>query len=510
MAQQRPGAPYHAWVAAAALAISSQALAAPSDWPSFGRTSQNTSSNPSEYIISGANVGTLAPKWVATVSGSVSARPAVVGNVVYFPDWGGNLWALNAQTGAIVWAHSFSSYGLPNGTVARATPTVVGNTLYIGTQPGGYMVAVSLKTGALRWKAQLDTHPTAIITAAASYNSGLLYVGVASVEENAAVSNSYPCCSFRGSIVAVNAKDGSIAWKFYTVPPNYTGGSVWGSAPVVDAARGSVFFGTGNSFSTSTDPAYQSCIANGGTEATCLSPDDHVESIVALDAATGNLKWAQRLTPGDDWNVACFYQGVNCPANAGPDADFGSGVNEITTKVPKAPVTIIGAGRKDGTYSAFDPDTGAMLWSTQVGPGSSLGGIEWGSASDGNRIYVAIANLYGIPYAAGNSGSWSALNPLTGAILWRTPDPNGTMDLGPVAVANGVVYAGSISGSGNNMIAMNAATGNILWSYPSGGSVIAGAAISNGTVFWGSGYDHLPLPGFVGNNKFYAFTPNGQ
>ena len=73
----------------------------------------------------------------------------------------------------------------------------------------------------------------------------------------------------------------------------------------------------------------------------------------------------------------------------------------------------------------FDPDTGALLWQTQVGPGSSLGGMEWGSASDGSSIYVAIANLYGIPYAGGNAGSWAALDPATGAILWQVPDPNG-------------------------------------------------------------------------------------
>jgi polyvinyl alcohol dehydrogenase (cytochrome) len=153
-----------------------------------------------------------------------------------------------------------------------------------------------------------------------------------------------------------------------------------------------------------------------------------------------------------------------------------------------------------------------LLWQTQVGPGSSLGGIEWGSASDGTRIYVAIANLYAIPYAAGNAGSWAALDPATGAILWRKADPNGAIDLGPLAVANGIVYAPSMAGSAQapSMFALDASSGSVLWRYAPGSSVIAGASIVNGTIYWGSGYSHLPIPGFTGNNKFFAFTVNGN
>jgi polyvinyl alcohol dehydrogenase (cytochrome) len=147
-----------------------------------------------------------------------------------------------------------------------------------------------------------------------------------------------------------------------------------------------------------------------------------------------------------------------------------------------------------------------------VGPGSSLGGIEWGSASDGKRIYVGIVNFYGIPYAAGSAGSWSALDPATGAILWQRPVPNNSIALGPLAVADGVVYAPSMDGTPNapTMFALNAANGGTLWSFAAGSSVIAGAAIVDDTVYWGSGYLHLGIPGFTGNNQFFAFSPNGK
>jgi polyvinyl alcohol dehydrogenase (cytochrome) len=138
--------------------------------------------------------------------------------------------------------------------------------------------------------------------------------------------------------------------------------------------------------------------------------------------------------------------------------------------------------------------------------------MEWGSATDGKRIYVSIANFYGIPYAYGSAGSWAALDPATGAILWQKADPNGAIDLGPLAVANDVVYASSMAGlaTAPTMLALDAATGDTLWSFAAGSSVNAGAAIVNGVVYWGSGYAHLGIPGYTANNKFYAFAKSGN
>lgn len=112
-----------------------------------------------------------------------------------------------------------------------------------------------------------------------------------------------------------------------------------------------------------------------------------------------------------------------------------------------------------------------------------------------------------------SGGLWGAIDPATGKILWQTADPNGAEDLGAVSVANGVVYAGSMgftvgqntAGAQTNptFFGLDAATGSILWSYASGGSVNAGPAIANGMVYWGSGYGHFGL-GYP-NNMFFAF-----
>lgn len=490
------------------------------DWPMFGQNPSNTGSNSIEAGISPKNASQLKMKWAFTTGGDVSARAAVVNGAAYFPDWGGNLWAINAGNGKLIWSHQISDYTQIPNSHSRTSPAVVNGVVYVGTQEGAYLLAINASTGALIWASQLESvDPYAMITESPAVYNGVVYTGVASNEEGLAgfVPN-FPCCKARGSVVAVNAATGAIRWKTYTIPTGYSGGGVWGSNPVVDTTRNSLFVGTGNNYSNPTDPTYQTCITTGGTPATCASPNNHVDSILALDLTTGAIKWATKLVTwsqpsvadgSDDWNVACFVPGnTNCPSNPGPDYDFASAPNLITYKTSGDSRTILGAGQKSGIYYALDPDTGATLWQTQVGPGSSLGGMEWGSATDGNRIYVSIANFYGIPYVYGNAGSWAALDPATGRILWQKADPNSAIDLGPMAVANGVVYASSMAGTATapTMFAMDASTGNTLWSFATGSSVNAGATISNGVVYWGSGYAHLGLPGYTGNNKFFAFS----
>jgi polyvinyl alcohol dehydrogenase (cytochrome) len=496
----------------------------------FGQNYNNTASG--STIINSANIRILKQKWAFTTRGDVSARAAVANKVAYFPDWGGNIYAINASDGTLIWSKNIladyfggSVPGHPGVTkvVSRTSAFVdtASNTVYLGTQTGAYLLAIDAASGAVKWMTRLDPHPLAIDTASPIVYNGVVYVGVASLEEAAAADPNYPCCSFRGSAVALNSTTGQILWKTYTVPDGYTGGSIWGSTLVPDPTRNAVYVTTGNNYSTPTDPAFQACMANGGTEESCQSPNNHFDSVLSLNMTTGAIIWATRLANADDWNVACFNSGVdaaNCPQGAGPDYDFGSGVNLLTIQTTNGPRTILGAGQKSGVYSAIDPATGELLWATQVGPGSALGGIEWGSATDGKRIYVGIGNLYGIPYTLHPSGqvnyagSWSALDPATGQILWQTADPNGAIDLGPLTVANGVVYAPSMAGGATspNMFALNAATGTILWSFASGGSVIAGASIAYDTVYWGSGYSNLGIPAFTGNNKLYAFTLASQ
>ena len=190
---------------------------------------------------------------------------------------------------------------------------------------------------------------------------------------------------------------------------------------------------------------------------------------------------------------------------------------------------VVGIGGKSGVYTLLDAKTGEFIWNTLLGPGGDQGGMEWGTAFDGDRIYVSITNQHHIPYrltengALANTtvtgGSWAALDPTTGKILWQTADPQtetvrgfaspvGVWDLAPVTVANGLVYASSMAKTGNEAYALEAATGAILWGYSVGSSVNSGPAVVNGSVYWGTGYSRSGVEG-SGNDKLYAFSLDG-
>ena len=177
----------------------------------------------------------------------------------------------------------------------------------------------------------------------------------------------------------------------------------------------------------------------------------------------------------DAWNVAASF-----PVSSGRSA-------------PTRRARITTSPREPCSSRPADPATGAVGWSTVVGPGGATGGMQWGSATDGTRIYAAVANSAHLPYTlvsgrTTRGGAWSALDAATGAILWQTAIPGRRkIATGPVSVANGVVYAGSMARFGPNMYGLDAATGTILWRFASGGSVNSGRAVADGTVYWGSG-----------------------
>lgn len=513
-------------VVVAVLLISGTALAGGgSTWVSAGHDLQNTRYQNTETKIGAANVANLAVQWQFTTGGDVSATPAVDGSNVYFPDWAGNLYALDQKTGTQVWSHKISDYTGIAGDYARTTPALVGSYLIFGDQGGkvgggAWVMAVKKTDGSLVWKTQVesaDTFPTVTQSAVidASANPPVAYVGISSFEEAMeAFIPGYTCCKFRGSILALNANTGQRIWQTYTVPAgprgdSYTGGSVWGSTPVIDYGRNSLYISTGNNYSVPV--SVQACVAAATDPATtrgCISPDDHFDSVMALDLKTGAIKWTSVAIPFDSFVASCVFPSTanpgNCPTPAGPDYDFGQGPMLFTVRPGGngKPVDLLGAGQKSGQFWAFNPDTGAVVWVTQVGAGGTLGGLEWGSATDGNRIYVAISNSEHKPWAMGTNGGWSALDPVTGQILWQTADPTGGIDPGAVSVANGVVFGCSLDAQGH-MYGFDAATGRTLWSFASGGSCNSGAAISNGVVYWGSGYSNFGLG--TPNNKFYAF-----
>jgi polyvinyl alcohol dehydrogenase (cytochrome) len=525
------------------------------DWPMFGQNVCNTSSPLYAGAISKDNVGKLKTKWVFNAAGDVSATPAVVGGYVYVPDWGGMINKIDAATGTAVWSKKIDDLitqgnvgANGSGFYSRSTPLVTGGLVIFGTQrtspfsplgPNAILVAIDQETAAVKWVTLLDSHPAAAITSSAVLEGSRLYVGVSSLEEPfTAFVPSYTCCSFRGSEVAVDVATGKVVWKTYTITDalyyaggvqdggsseagadagaspgatlsGYAGGPVWSSTAVVDRKRQQLYVTSGNSYHVAPNNPDA-----GGAEG------NYVDAVLALDLANGAIKWGRSVPEGgqDVWTYATM---------SGADSDFGAGANLFTTTINGAAKDLVGAGQKSGVYWAFDPDTGATVWSTQVGPGGHIGGIHWGTATDGNRIYVGVNNATGAAFMLGGkgpqaghqstTGAWGALDPATGDILWQVVNPAlpdkgiGTEGFasvnGPVVAVNGVLFAGSMDLAGT-MFAFDAATGDVLWSFKSGATVYGSPAVVGGVVYWGAGY-----PGRIGFGnsvkKLYAFeVPN--
>ena len=488
-----------------------------SSWNSAGGDLQNTRFQANEKTLSVSNVDELEVKWAFTTGGDVSATPAVVGDTVYFPDWAGNLYAVDKWTGQQRWQTSIAAASGVAGDKARATPAIAGNKLIVGTQGGpssggGKVLAFNKDTGALLWSTTLDTHPAAVITQSATVFGNRVFVGTSSREEGLALNPNYDCCSFRGQMAALNLGTGTIVWQVRMAPVGFPGNAVWGSSPAIDAKRGQLYIATGNNYDAPQETLDCVAAAAGDPRAqqACLPADDHFDSILALDLKTGAIRWVRRALGFDAWTVDCIPflgEGVNCPEPAGPDFDFGHAPALFTVNTVSGKRDLVGAGQKSGQYWALNPATGAVVYVTQAGPGGTAGGLQWGSAVDGQRVYTANANSNLVPWTLPNgavttAGVWSGIAAATGALLWQTTPPHGGSTSGPATTANGVVFGCALDAQGH-MYALNGATGAVLWEFASGGSCLSGAAISQGRLFWGSGYSNL---GFgTPNNKVYSF-----
>jgi polyvinyl alcohol dehydrogenase (cytochrome) len=537
----QPASEVHSANIQAVSSVSQPDCQAAADWPMFGQNICNTRSAP-DSGLNANNVSKLGVKWKFQAAGDISATPAVTGGELFVPDWGGMLNKINASTGQLIWSVSVGSViagsdagaganDAPAPIVSRDTPIVTDTSVIFGVDRGpsigtaqslAIVASVDRKTGALQWQTQVDAHPTAHITSSPVLDRGRIYIGVSSDEEFYTAlpyyfNIPYPCCSFRGSAVALDASTGKVLWKTYTIEDSayfsgtslsgYAGAPVW-STPTIDRLRNSVYITTGNNYSAP---------SNDGA----LPAGDHLESVLSLDLDTGAIKWAQRMSPGDVWNLLTYV--VNGVHSGGPDWDFGSSANLFRTSINGATQQVLGAGQKSGTYWALNPDTGGILWSTSVGPGGHLGGIHWGPAIDKNQnhIYFGVNDEFGTPYTLGGSGpqagkqtsvgSWGALDPSTGSIQWQvanstmTAPSGGTSVNGALAAANGVVFGGSMDNNGT-MFAFDGNTGAVLWSYQSGATVYGGPAIdSNGVVYWGNGYPHGRLLFGTPGGTLYAF-----
>jgi polyvinyl alcohol dehydrogenase (cytochrome) len=494
-------------------------------WNGWGANTQNTRYQDDKMAgITAADVPKLKLKWAFGFPGELSAdgQPSVAGGRVFVGTQSGTVYALSAATGCVHWTFRAEAAVRAAITIARLDQSRY--VAFVGDRAAN-VYALDAATGAMLWKSHVDDHPFARVTASPTFYNGRLYVGIASGEETAGAVAEYECCTFRGSLVALDAANGSRVWKTYTMDEpqrrgkNRIGTQQWGpsgapiwSSPAIDAQKNAVYVTTGNNYS---GPA-----------------NDRSDAFMAFDIATGKILWFRQMTAADDWNTACrLTDQTNCTNKDAPDHDFAS--PPILVSLPNGRRAIV-AGQKSGVVHALDPDQeGKILWQDRVGKGGINGGVQWGSAADGSNVYVALSDLGRI--AVPNSqatvpdpeegGGMFAIKLDTGQRVWQTPPPRAcrTRDRcspaqsAAVSAIPGVVFSGAIDG---HLRAYSTNNGSIVWDVDTvqtyktvngvpgkGGSLnVAGPAISGGTVIINSGYVQNGMPG----NVLLAYTVDGK
>jgi polyvinyl alcohol dehydrogenase (cytochrome) len=485
-------------------------------WNGWGAGITNTRFQAADAAGMGArDVPNLKLKWAFGLPGATSGgtQPVVANGRIYIGDAEGDVFALDAKSGCVFW-HIEVEAGIRS-AITLGERDGGGLTAWFGDQAAN-MYAVDAATGKLLWKVRVDDHPQAAITAASALYGGRLYVPVSSREEAKVADPRYPCCVFRGSVLALDAATGKRIWKTYTIDEKPipgtknsagkvivgpSGAPVW-NTPTIDVERNALYVGTGNNYSP---PA-----------------TIHSDSILAIDLASGKIRWHRQQTENDIWNGTCRRgdrEPAACPDADAPDVDFS--VSPVLVKAGNGRSMLI-AGNKSGKIWALDPDQqGKIIWEQQAGKGSSGGGVLWGLAVDGERIYVP--NGFFNMKSPDESGGMAALDLRTGQPVWSTPNPPcGDRKLckpshaAAVTAIPGAVFSGTMDGQ---FYAYSAENGKILWRFNSvqdystvnkvtanGGSMSnAGATVVDGMVYVHSGYSHhgAIIPG----NVLLAFAP---
>jgi polyvinyl alcohol dehydrogenase (cytochrome) len=482
-------------------------------WNGWGATLTNTRFQPAEAArLNPDDVRHLKLKWAFGYPGATSGgtQPVVVGGRLYVATAEGDVYSLDAKTGCVYWSfqadagvRSAISIGKTGGKFSA----------YFGDQSAN-VYALTADTGKLLWKKKIDSHPRAAITGAPVLYAGHLYVPVSSREESQVSDPKYPCCQFRGSMVALNASDGKVLWKTYTIPEeaqaigkNSIGTQLWGpsgapiwNAPTIDAKRNLLYVGTGNNYSTPSTSAS--------------------DAVLAFDLKSGKLRWSKQVAENDIWNSTCRRPDRNpllCPDAEAPDTDFANSPALVDLNGRQ----IIVVGNKTGMVFAMDPDhQGNIIWQKSTGKGATSGGVMWGSAIDGENVYSA--NAFFNPSDLDSTGGITAFNLKTGDKVWSVPPP-ACIERSPckpshaaaVTAIPNVIFSGTLDG---RLRAISTRDGKVLWEYDTarkyetvngvqanGGSISnAGPTVVDGMVYTNSGYSHHG--GIIPGNVLLAFS----
>lgn len=512
------------------------------NWNGWGNNIEQTrAQTPENTQLSIEDIPKLKLKWATSFPGSFKndSQPNVYGGLIFTSGGSERMYAINSKNGCVVWSFQASGRIRSAVTVAKIEEKYY---LFFGDL-SSHAYAVSPDNGKLYWRTKIENHKGSLITGAPTYHNETVYFPVAGGgEEGLAAISSYECCTFRGSIAALNAKNGALLWKVQTIKEGIqntgknkkgvnsygpSGAGIW-SSPSIDSAKSTLYATTGNNFS--------------------LPGTDTSDAIIEVSLINGSFNWVKQITKDDVTNISCYTQDLaNCPSipsTKAPDHDFAS--SPIIAKLSNNKKIII-AGQKSGVVTAVEPDdNGNILWQTKIGKGGNLGGIQYGMAYLNDTIYAAVADttihsksdtkldkhqqgIDGWYLLSAVGGGMYAIDASTGKLKWATPHPGcntgGTSQTGcsrsqsaAVTVINDVVFSGGLDG---HLRAYDTQSGKIIWDMNTNlkikgnnGAIVIGGSfdgpgpvIVNGVLYVNSGYQMFG--GYPGNALF-AFSVDGK
>ena len=478
----------------------------------------------SESGLSLEDLQTLKVAWTFGFDDTNQPRslPAITDQAVFIGSQEGAVFSLDTTTGCGFWKFQTSSSIRAAVTVAKVTQANGDKRpVVFVANDDARVYAIDAISGAQLWEKRVETHKNAVITGSPVYYEGNIFIPVSSKEVGTAVNPWGGCCTFRGSLVSLDAVSGKENWKTYTVtkPAAYMGRNILGgkqygpagaaiwSAPTIDTKRKLIYVGTGQDYT--------------------LPITDLSNAILAIDMETGKLVWKQKLWPKDAWNVACPLGpfGINCPEEENHDFDFGAPPIIVADSDGKDWIL---AGAKSGIVYALDPElNGQLVWERRLSKGGLLGGIHWGMAADTDNVYVPISDV-AVPFSGNTSSEENkpGLNRLdlkTGEIIWSSSVAQNCADdevckVNFSAAITGIPGAILAPGLNGILYAFSVENGELVWEFDStvetqtvngmtanGGAMDAGGVVAaNGMLFFNSGYAGPASAFGKGGNQFWV------
>ena len=461
--------------------------------------------SPKVATLEANNLDRLSVEWVFAYPAATRARsqPAIAGGTLFVGSHRGIVYALDLDEGCVRWRFQASSE-VRNAIVIE--PWKVGDAsarpkLFFGDLTG-HQYAVDAVTGALVWSKTMDTHPAVTLTAASAWVDGTLYVPLSSLEEGSAINPEYPCCTFRGAVVALNPDTGEEKWRTFFAEPSEPRGVNEIGTPQFGPAGAPVWAG----------------LAFDGDVMLVATGDDYTvpasgksDAVIALNRHTGEILWTHQTRYGDVWNGSCEeIEKLNCPGDSGPDWDYGAGPVVVMSKLGKK---VVVAGDKGSVVVGIDFATGKNLWRKKVGRGGVVAGINFGLAARDGVVYVPISDVpdgrqYDLPP---NPGVF-ALDVDTGEFIWKAPSSNDYCRGRPgcypgysaaISVTDEFVLAGSNDGY---LRAFDPVSGELSWQFDTTQTLVApdGSAAQGGAI--GGGQAPLVIGNRIILNSGYAFA----